>query len=68
MKRPIKTSEEINTNSSVGSPTNKIIKVQVFKKEVEGDVSNIERKQFSNADLSNNLKKRDSIRNKYKFG
>ena len=68
VKRPIKTSEETNTNSSVGSPTNKIIKVQVFKKEVVGDVSNSERKQFSNVELSSNLKKRDSIRNKYKFG
>ena len=68
VKRPIKTSEETNNNSSVGSPTNKIIEVQIFKKEVVGDVSNSERKQFSNVELSSNLKKRDSIRNKYKFG
>ena len=67
VKRPINTSDETNTNSSVVSPTNKIIKVQIIKKEIVDD-SNNERKQFSDANLDSNLKKRDSIRNKYKFG
>ena len=66
MKRPIKTSEESSSYPS-DNPINKIIKVQVIKKEIV-DVSNNQRKQSSNADLDNNLKKSDSIRNKYKFG
>ena len=66
VKRPIKTSEESSSYPS-DNPINKIIKVQVVKKEIV-DVSNNERKQSSNADLDNNLKKHDSIRNKYKFG
>lgn len=70
VKRPIKTSEESNTNFSSFPPentTNKIIKVQIIKKEIVDD-SNTDKKQYSEVKLDNNLKGRDSIRNKYKFG
>ena len=69
VKRPIKTTEESNINPSSypdDNPINKIIKVQVIKKEI-GDVSNTEGKKYSNVELGSHLKKRDSIRNKYKF-
>lgn len=65
VKRPINISEEANSNPSAGNTTNKIIKVQVFKKEI--DVSNSGKKPSSDASSDNHLKKPDSIRNKYKF-